>query len=89
MRLSHEVLTNLGFDLVENSEFENISMPYYAKNSIVLFFNNSEPINTYLIGYGFTHANVLYASTFRWIEDTKDLIEIYESITKKDIKKAC
>ena len=84
--ITKELLEEWDFSHVDNGKFENIKLKYYAKNSVLLFYNDSPPYNTYFIGYGFMFNGKYYASTFRWISDPKDLKGIYESITGKLIK---
>jgi len=57
--------------------FENISLPYWVKDSVCLFFNESPPENTYLTGYGFTHKGVYYAATQEWIKYAHEIQNFY------------
>lgn len=84
--LDDKVLEQLGFEYVE-SGIENIKMPYYAKDAVVLFYNPppSLPKNTYYIGFGFSYDGKYYAATFKWINKVEQLRVIYEATTGKKL----
>jgi hypothetical protein len=84
--LDAEFLVDNGFTLNEERPFENYDLPYYVKDSVLLFFN--VPVtkwnqNSFLIGYGEMRMGKYYAVTFRWIINQKELIDIYEVLTGK------
>lgn len=78
IELSEEWLSDkAGFKLIENPEIENVKLKYWAKDALLLFFNESAPFNTYLVGYGFTHEGKYYAATHRWISKVHELQNVY------------
>lgn len=89
--ISKELLKALDFKLCKPKFFENIDLPYYAKDNVLLFFNNSPPNDTFLVGHGFMHKGKYdegvkyYASTMRWINKPKELEEFYSVITGNGI----
>lgn len=83
--LTKEVLNQLGFVLNDKSPFENYNLPYYVYDSVCLFYNDSPPYNTYLIGYGEQRFGKYYATTFRWINNVHDLREIYKAIKGREL----
>jgi hypothetical protein len=76
-------LTLNKFKLIESHPFEDITMPYYVRESILLFFNTplTEYNNSYLIGYAEMRQGKYKAVTFRWVSEQEDVIKIYEAIT--------
>lgn len=83
--LSPKLLTDLDFKHIESTTtFDNIGMPYYVKNSILLFYNTPIQLgmeNSFMVGYGEMRQGKCYAVSFRWIKTLEDLTPIYESIT--------
>lgn len=75
--LTKNRLLRYGFTKHEESSFENIKLSYWAKDCVLLFFNETPPINTYLIGYGFNIGDRYYASTSRWISSEHELQNYY------------
>lgn len=85
--LDDNVLKALGFRLIEAGGIENIQLPYYARDAVVLFYNPppSMPRNTYYIGFGFSHGDKYYAATFKWINKVEELKVVYEALTRKPL----
>lgn len=86
--LSAKFLESKGFKLIESKPFDNFNMPYYVKDSVILFFN--EPVtdwnkNSFLVGYGEMYDGKYFAVGFRWINNQEDLLEIYKSVTGNKI----
>lgn len=83
MKITKQWLLENDFRPGEKAAFKNISLPYYVRNAVCLFYN--EPFaGSFLIGFGFTHDGNYYASTFYWVEHTDAIVRIYESITAKN-----
>lgn len=85
-KLSKEYLETKGFNLCPGNAFEEISLSYYAKDAVLLFFN--EPItiynkNDFLIGYGAMRQGKNSVVTFRWIKSQEQVEEIYKAIIGK------
>jgi hypothetical protein len=89
IELSNELLISLGFTLITGGSFENIKMPYFCKDAVLLFFNESRTeheYNSFLIGYGFNDfSGKYYAARFKWIKSLGELEAIYNSITNKKL----
>lgn len=88
--LSPKLLTDLGFKLLEEVVFENYTLPYYAKDAVILFFNT--PItkwnkSDFLIGYAEMKGGKYFAVTFRWINTLIQLEEIYKAVRGKELEK--
>ena len=87
--LSAAYLLGKGFKLIEGRTFENYNLPYYAREGVVLFFNT--PVtewnkNDFLVGFAEQKGQKQYtAVTFRWITEKKEVVDIYKSITGKDL----
>ena len=86
--LSATFLIGKGFKLVEESPFENFSMPYYAKEGIILLFNI--PVtkwnkSDFLVGSAELRCGKYYAVAFRWIKYQKDIIDIYKAVKGNDL----
>jgi hypothetical protein len=78
-----------GFKLIEESPFDNYTLPYYVRESVMLFFNT--PVtewneNSFLIGYGEMKMGKYYAVTFKWIKSPSELITIFNAISGKDFE---
>lgn len=83
--LSKKYLLSKGFKLHKGNSFINCILPYYAKDAVLLFFNDSPPENIYLIGYRISEKEGYYAANFRWIDKPKQLEEIYKAIIGKKL----
>jgi len=86
--LSDAFLQSKGFKLVEESPFENLNMPYYVKEGVILLFNT--PVtewneSDFLVGSAEMRCGKYYAVAFRWIKEQKDIIEIYKAVKGKDL----
>jgi hypothetical protein len=73
--LSKDILLRLGFEKLERKDvFENIILPYWVKNSVLLFYNEGEHNKgSYLLGFGEMRAGKYMAATIRWIYDVHTL----------------
>jgi hypothetical protein len=84
--LTKEWLLRLDFNLVEESPFPLIKLPYYVKNGICLFFNESPPENTWLIGWADKRFDNGYqVTTGRWIHYVHELQNIHFAITGNEL----
>ena len=83
--LDESWLLRFGFTKCE-SGFDNIDLPYWVKNGVCLFYNESPPENTYLIGQGFSYENLYYAARNRWIDSVHELMNIYFAITGEELE---
>lgn len=84
-KLTVSFIKKCGFALVKKECHENIKMPYYAKDAVLLFYNESAPKGPFLAGFGFIHNHKYMASTFRWIHTRNELINLYSSLTGKSL----
>ena len=83
--LTSEWLLKFGFEKKPKNTFKNIALPYYCLNGVCLFFNESPPDNTYLIGYGFNHGSDYYVATARWIDSVHELQNYYYALTGEEL----
>jgi hypothetical protein len=76
-------LTLNRFKLVETNPFEDIPLPYYVRNSVILFFNPplGEYNTSFLLGYGEMRQGKYKAVTFRWTDKKETIVNIFEAIT--------
>jgi len=84
--LDESWLVKFGFTK-RKSKFENIVLDYWVHECVCLFFNESPPEDTYLIGYGFTFDGKYYASTFnnQWITEVHTLQNLYFALTGEEL----
>lgn len=85
IELSEEWLDRAGFKKLEGGNIVNCSLPYWAKDALLLFFNESPPYNTYLVGYGFNIGDQYYAATHRWINSVHELQNVYKEYRNTEL----
>jgi hypothetical protein len=82
--LAAAYLESKGFQHHEaNDKFEDLNMPYYAKDAILLFYNSDRTeyeLSDYLAGHGEMRNGKLHVTTFRWINKKEQLSQIYQAI---------
>ena len=81
--LTAKYLLAKGFKLCNGNAFENMNMPYYAKDAILLFFNTPvEPWNEsdFLLGFADMRCGIYYIATTGWIHTKKQLKKVYKSV---------
>jgi hypothetical protein len=87
--LTTDVLQELGFKNIGQSEFELYdNLHYWIKNGICLFYNTPVKTNyqeSFLIGYAQMRQGKYIATTFKWINSEEQLTQIYEAIIGKKI----
>jgi hypothetical protein len=85
--LTEEWLIKFGFEKVDVSPFETIKLRYWAKDALLLFFNEppSQPENTYLVGYGSHIMGVYSVNKSRWIDSVHTLQNVYFGFLGKDL----
>lgn len=83
--LTSEWLLKFGFEERPKNTFKNIALPYYCLNGVCLFFNESPPDNTYLMGYGFNHSSDYYVATARWVDSVHELQNYYYALTGEEL----
>lgn len=83
--LTSEWLLKFGFEKKPKNTFKNIVLPYYCLNGVCLFFNESPPDNTYLMGYGFNHGSDYYVATARWVDSAHELQNYYYALTGEEL----
>jgi hypothetical protein len=83
--LTEDWLIRFGFEKLPGGNIVNCSLPYWAKDALLLFFNESPPYNTYLIGYGFNIADQYYAATHRWINSVHELQNVYKEYRNSEL----
>jgi hypothetical protein len=85
MKITKEFLESHGFVLREPA-FENIGLPYWVNNGVLLFFNKSQPFYSFYLGYGFMEVGKYYAATMRWIDKEEQLKAAYLGIIGKPLE---
>jgi len=87
--LTEEWLLRFGFLKMSRGWIENVNNPYWAKKSVLLFYTETPPENTYLGGFGFTHscdhASHHIAATFKWINYVHQLQNLYFVLTSEEL----
>ena len=83
--LTEEWLIKFGFKKHKGNVFENIILPYWVKNSVLMFFNIGQEEYSWKIGLGEMHAGKYIAVTFRWINEVHTLQNIYRILTGKEL----
>jgi hypothetical protein len=84
MTLSAEYLIEKGFKLCDKAF--GIDMPYYAKDAVLMFFN--EPVPEYNLmdfhaGFGEMREGEYHIVRFRWINREDQVDDIYYALTGK------
>lgn len=69
------------------TQFEGLNMSYYARNGVLLFFNENRLKYelSYYAGYGEMRMGKYHAVAFRWIDKQYQLSEIYKALTGESI----
>lgn len=88
--LTEDWLLKFGFERVMKSEFKTHQMPYWAKDGVLLFYNESPPFNTYLACYGewisdFKGGGEYICTGKRWIEYVHQLQNLYNALTENEL----
>jgi hypothetical protein len=82
--ISTQFLINSGFKLIQDTTiFECLTMPYYTRNGVILFFNESDWTN-FLVGYGEMRCGKYHVVTFRWIKTEEEVRNFYTLLTNKN-----
>ena len=87
-KITTEYLSENGFRQ-NPATFEDLMMPYYVKEGVCLFYNDSRLPNeehNYLIGYAEMRMGKYYATTFRWISDQEQFETIFLAIQGRNLK---
>lgn len=89
--LTPEWLERFGFEKINESPFKNYKMPYWVKNGIVLFFNESPPDNTYFACIAdfvsdFNGGGEYIAIGRRWIDQVHLVQNFYHSNIEEELK---
>ena len=85
--LSDALLLELGFHSNVGG-FENLQMPYYAKDAVLLFYNEHRTEweqKDFYIGHGSMRNGTYYVSCFRWIDTLAQLKQVYKAITGNEL----
>jgi hypothetical protein len=95
-KLSTALIESLGFTLVnwkisDDSSYpfgDMMEMPYYAKESVLLFFNTSGPMepDAFLLGYGDIRCGNYHMAQSRWLHYEDEVRAAYEVLTGKTLK---
>jgi hypothetical protein len=87
--LTEEWLLKFGFALCPAcKDFERLKMPYYAKEGVLLFFNEHRTtyeLSDYYIGFGEMRGGEYSAVAFRWIEYVHQLQNLYFALTGEEL----
>lgn len=90
--LSNELLRNkYNFKFVSrvDTPFEELEMPYWVNDGVILFYNTGEfNENDFLIGYAEMRRGKYYFVTFRWIRTEYELKTIFKAVRGKDLIEA-
>lgn len=85
--LTEEWLIKFGFQKVEKEDnFDNINLKYWAKDGLLLFFNDSPPYNTYLAGWGCMRNGKYYVATGQWIDTVHQLQNQYHAFRGTELE---
>jgi hypothetical protein len=82
VRLTADLLERAGFKLVDEvmaSGIDGIKGPFYAKDSLLLWSNGSEPKDSYLVYYASGEFGKYRAVYGRWINSLHDLQNTFYS----------
>lgn len=87
IELTPEWLIKFGFEKRHSdwSPFE-IKMNYWVHECLCLFYNESPPKNTYLVGYADLRMGVYSVVTHRWINTVHDLQNIFHSFRGRELE---
>ena len=83
--LTSEWLERFGFALVKESPFEGLKMKYWVNNRVCLFFNESEPFNTYLLGFADQRFGKYSVVTGDWIYHVHTLQNAFYAFTGTEL----
>lgn len=91
IELTSDWLDKFGFEKISLPQFKNIKLNYWAKDAVLLFYNESPPYNTYLIGVGdyisnFDGTGEYIAITKRWITNVHDLQNWFYQWTGRELE---
>lgn len=85
IELTEGWLKKAGFNKMPGNTFQNINLPYWCKESVLLFFNTGQEEYSFKIGYGEIVEGKYFAATFRWINKLHILQNIFYDITSKEL----
>ena len=85
IELTEGWLKKAGFNKMPGNTFQNINLPYWCKESVLLFFNTGQEEYSFKIGYGEIVEGKYFAATFRWINKIHILQNIFYDITSKEL----
>jgi hypothetical protein len=84
--LTEDWLKKFGFKKIEESPFtEDISLKYWVNNRVCLFFNESPPEDTWLIGWADQRFGKYSVVTGRWIHHVHELMNIHFALTGEEL----
>lgn len=84
--ITEELLLKAGFEKNHRKGiFKNINNNYWVNNCVCLFYTETPPENTYLLGYGFMYDGEYYASTSQWIHYFHELQNAFRVFTGKEL----
>lgn len=76
IKLTEEWLLRMGFEK-QGPIFEDMNNPYWVKNGVVLFFNESQPEYKWKIGFAEMRNGKYYATASRWIDKIHEVQNAY------------
>ena len=86
LKLDKLMLDKLGFREIpiEENPFKYLQMPYFVKDSVLLFYNEGEiNKNDFLLGYGEMREGVYHAVGIKWIHTVGELQDFYQVVKGK------
>jgi hypothetical protein len=78
-------LLKYGFSLIEESPFQDMKMKYWVKEGLCLFFNESPPFNTYLVGFADQRFGKYSIVTGEWIKYVHTLQNTFYAFRGKEM----
>lgn len=84
--LTEEWLVRFGFSLIETDiPFERPKMKYWVNDGICLFFNESPPDNTWLVGFADCYFGKYSVVTTDWIYYVHTIQNIYHATKGREL----
>lgn len=84
--LTEEWLFRFGFLKHEGNAFENLNLPYWAKDGVLLFFNIGQEEYAWKLGYGEMRSGIHYVATMRWVDKVNELQNAFHALTGKELE---
>lgn len=84
--INFDTLPQLGFSHNKKRRFESYPLhPYWAKEGVVLLYNEGQEDYKYLIGFAEMRMGKYYAVGIRWSDRIEELADLYQAFTGKEL----